>query len=468
MEAGKGNGQGITSAKTPSGEPDYSLRISIWDGACAVLHGVLTGGALVPAYALMLGANDFHLGLLAAFPALSSAGCLVSSRLIPRFGHRKLLTITSGVGGRLLCSLLCTLPFLPLLPGWRLTAFIGVIFLGSFLMNISGNSWTSWMTDLVPAERRGRYFSFRNAICGTVSMISLFGVGKLYDFLEPQVGLPMLFFMFYGISIIFAVLTGFLLRRQWEPPLQEEKPISLRETISIPWFNPDFRRLLLFASSFTMACSLSSPFFQPHMLKNLNMQMTWIAVYGLIFQITALCTLPFWGRLTDRIGNRPILIFTSVLLSCLLIPWLIVTPDRIWVLWLDASLSGICWPGFNLAAFNILLNTAPKQNRSSYLAMHSMMTGFLSFIGSVLGGLLAQALATFSWVVGAMHFNNFHLLFAITLLARFSSVPLAIRLKEEKSHSVSMMINYAASGFVGWMNATLQTGITVIRKITRK
>ncbi len=468
MADNQGNEHLAPGTRLPPGEPERSLRISIWDGACATLHGALSGGALIPAYALMLGAGNFHLGLLAALPALSTVSGIVSSQIVARVGNRKLLTIVTGPGGRLLLSTLFALPFLHLLPGWRLAVFMGTVFLSSLVVSMSGNPWTSWMTDLVPPERRGRYFSVRNAVAGGVSMVAVFGVGKLYDFLKPRVDSIQVFVPFYAGSIVFAIATAALLRRIWEPPLRDEPRIPIAKTISIPWVNPDFRRLLLFSAAFTVACSICSPFLQPHMLKNLHMSMTSISAYYMLFQGAALCTLPLWGRLADRLGNRPILIFTAAMLSFLLVPWLIAAPGRIWVLWIDAVVSGCCWPGFSLAAFNLMLGTAPRQNRSSFIAVHSITAGLSGFAGSLLGGFLAQRFETFSFSVGDMRLNNFHLLFFITMLARFSAVPLAIRLRERESKSVGMLVYQAANGFVGLMNATLQTGITIIRKIARK
>lgn len=452
----------------PSGEPDRSLRISIWDGVFSALHAAVTGGALVPAYALMLGANDFHLGLLAAMMSISTIGGVLSSRLVSSFGHRKQLTITTALAGRVLWALFCALPFIPVLPGIRLAIFIFIFFLSNFILSMSGNAWTSWMTDLVPQERRGRYFGIRNAFVGAVSMVSVFCVGKVYDALKPNIDPKFLYIPFFGIAAVFAVIgIIFFLRKQWEPPLKDEPFISLKETFRLPFTNRNFRRLLVFSALFGTACAFSSPFYQPHMLKNLHMPMTMIACYNLIFQAVSLLTLPLWGRLADRFGNRPVIVVTAFALSLCLIPWLIATPDRIWILWIDASISGICWPGFNLAAFNMLLNTAPQENRTSYFAIHSMTAGFCMCLGSLLGGMSAQYLSHISFTIGNMTCINFHIVFFVTLLGRFMIAPLAMRLHEDNHNTVGTLIDYTTNRIWGIVTDTLQAGVSVIRKITR-
>jgi len=48
----------------PPGEPDRSLRISVVEGNIESCSIAITNGALLTGFALMLGANAFHLGLM--------------------------------------------------------------------------------------------------------------------------------------------------------------------------------------------------------------------------------------------------------------------------------------------------------------------------------------------------------------------------------------------------------------------
>ena len=153
-------------------EPGRSLRISVIEGAFATVHIAITSGALVTGYALMLGASDFHLGLLAALNALSNLGAVFSSYLVGALGHRKKLVLWGATLGRIIWSVLCLLPFLGLLSGWKLLIFFLVAFAGNLSVNMANNAWLSWMTDLVPINRRGTYFGMRSTILGVVTMAS--------------------------------------------------------------------------------------------------------------------------------------------------------------------------------------------------------------------------------------------------------------------------------------------------------
>ncbi|HTY08776.1 MAG TPA: MFS transporter, partial [Candidatus Edwardsbacteria bacterium] len=373
-------------------EPRRSLRLSIVEGSFAAVHITLTGGALVTGYALMLGANDFHLGLLSALGALSTVGSLVSAQLVGLLGSRRWLTVLAATGGRALWALLCLLPFLRLLPGARLWLFFAVVFLANTLVNMANNAWTSWMTDLVPLERRGAYFGVRNTILGAVGMAANFGAGKLFDWFKAGGRQIQGYAWIFGAAALCAMIGGAILSRQHEPPLRGERQLSLRSLLAVPLANRDFRRLLWFFVLWSVATSLAGPFFGAHMIKNLKMPFSTIAVYSIVAGVLNLTLQPLWGKVIDRVGNRPVLAFNIMGIFMLPLFWLFATPANYFPIWCDAFLTGFFWPGFGLATFNLLLVTAPDENRTAYLAVQSVLTGLAVFLASLLGGWAANAL----------------------------------------------------------------------------
>jgi hypothetical protein len=56
----------------------------------------------------------------------------------------------------------------------RFALFVGAIFAGNALTQAGGAAWLSWMSDLIPIERRGRYFGIRNAVIGVIGMAAGF------------------------------------------------------------------------------------------------------------------------------------------------------------------------------------------------------------------------------------------------------------------------------------------------------
>lgn len=291
----------------PRGEPERSQRISILEGSLAQVHITITGGSLVTAYALMLGAGDFQLGLVSAFTALSTMGAILGAQWVGHLGRRKPLSVICSAGGRGLWALLCLIPFLPIPLGAQLAMMLGVVFVGNSLVNLSGTGWLSWMTDLVPLERRGRYFGRRNMVLGAVAMMTSFGAGHVLDRYVAREMRAQGLAVIFGFAAATALAAGAVLTRQWEPPLLGEQSRPLIETIRRPFTNRRFARLLTFAILWAMATGISSPFFGAHMIKNLHMSFSLIAVYSILAGILNLVSLPVWGKVIDRVGNRPVL-----------------------------------------------------------------------------------------------------------------------------------------------------------------
>lgn len=426
----------------PQGEPGRSRRISVVEGAFATVHGTITAGSLVTAYALWAGASDFHLGLVAALTAISAAGSVLGAHWVGRLGQRKTLTVATSVGGRALWGVLCLLPFLPLSPSARIAVFLVVVFLGTGLLNAGAIAWLSWMTDLVPMDRRGRFFGRRNALLGVVAMGTAWSAGKVYDGMVAAghrgEGLAVVF----GAAVACSTIAGLVLTRQWEPPLTGERPRPLLETFRRPLAERDFRRLLGFLVAWAAVTGVAGPFYGAHMIRNLRMPFSVIAVYSILAGIVSLLTQPLWGRVIDRAGNRPVLIFNLAGLCLLPAIWLLATPERWLPIWIDAVITGVFWPGMALATFNLLLATVPEEGRAACLGVHSLGVGLGAFMAGLLGGWIAEMLVGFHTRVFGIALVNFHLLFLLSAAARVALLPFAFGLREERAQSVVALLGF--------------------------
>ena len=143
----KSSSENIDSAPEtgPGAEGEHNLNnhlaIKKWlpyitlEASFATVFIVFTGGAFLTGLALMLGANDFEIGLLAAIPFLSQAAQLFSAYLIDRTGDRKPLVVWSLFIGRQACWILLAVFLLP--SSWRLEALVGVVILSNFATMIA-------------------------------------------------------------------------------------------------------------------------------------------------------------------------------------------------------------------------------------------------------------------------------------------------------------------------------------------
>lgn len=141
-------------------------------------------------------------------------------------------------------NLLARLLFLPavlaaFLPeGLRVPGLLLFAGLSQLLAAPVGVLWLSWMADLVPEERRGRYFGLRNALLGLVGTLGNLLGGLVADRLPPPSG--------YQVVLLLGVAAGLLsvllLRQQAEP--KEPRPSPMREVMAGAWRARPYRRYL--------------------------------------------------------------------------------------------------------------------------------------------------------------------------------------------------------------------------------
>jgi MFS family permease len=450
----------------PPGEPGRSLRYSVIEGSCYTLMASVSASAIVTAFAAKLGATDAQFSFLTAAGSIATMGSMIGAVVLGRVGSRKRV-VMGAIWNRTLWIALAAIPLLHLPAALGLKILMAVILLTSLIDNVVGNAWMSWMTDLVPAERRNRYFGLRNAICGTVGLVATWSVAQAFDYLkEPQrFGDLYVYAPFFAFAAFAGWMTSVFMRRKWEPPTDGERAVRLSELVRLPLSHPGYRRLLGFHFFWTLATAVSTPFWRPHMLNNLHMDMSTIAIYGILAGVTNLVTQPLWGHVIDRTGSRPVMIVCLVGISALPLFWLFARPDYLWMIWWDAVLTGILWPGFNLAGFNLQLQTAPREHRAVYLASLPVLVGITGFAANLFGGAMATAIGPWQGSLLGFPLVNYHAIFVLSAVGRLLCLPLASRLPAEKAVRVKVMLNLAADRLTDVLADGWHTGVALIRKI---
>lgn len=454
--------------RLPEGEPDHSLRMSICEGGAYTVMIAVTASAIRTFFATSLGATDADFSVITALATIGTLGAVAGAQLVGRIGSRR-RTIMTVIWNRLLWAVLAVIPFLVLPPRSGLYALMAVVLLTSFLDTMLGNAWMSWMMDLVPAETRSRYFGYRNAICGAISMAASWGVGLAFDFLRDphRLGESKVYAPLFLLAGFCGWITTVFMRRQWEPSAHGEKPLPLVAMLRLPFSLATFRRLIFFYLLWTIVTAVSTPFWQPHMIKNLHMDGRTIAIYSILAGLLNLATQPLWGRAIDRFGSKPVLAICISGISFLPLLWLCARPDLLWGIWIDATLTGIFWPGFNLATFNLHLQTAPRENRQAYLATITVVIGVTGFLANLLGGWIVVLFDGFHASLFGFPLVNYHIIFVLSAVGRFVLLPLARQLHEERSHPVSTVLAIAGQKVTTTMSEGIQFGVELIKRIAR-
>ena len=404
----------------------------------AELFGACTGGAVLTAWALYLGASPFMIGLLAALPFAAQILQVPAAWLTLTFGPKAVAMAAIGAS-RLLWLPMVALPFVGLSMGMALHVFVAVVALAAVFGVVGNNAWTAWIGDLVPAAIRGRFFSRRTVYISIASTIATLGAAEALDRLGPRGWQGPALGGLAAIACVAGVLSLYLLHRQHDPARARaaERP-DWRVLIAVARA-PQARPFLRYLLAWNSAVALSASFFSLHMLVNLQTGFALAALYGVGVATVRIVSAPFWGRAVDRLGARPVLVLCSFGIAAVPAIWLFVTPAFLWPLALEAALAGALWGGHGIAAMDLTVKLSPGPARPFYLAMFAAASGLGFAVAAALAGLVASHLPERFDLLGET-WTNLHVLFLLSALARVAAAVPALRIQEPGAQDVRTFV----------------------------
>jgi MFS family permease len=411
----------MTSTPNPKLSPHQiqrGLRLSIIEGSLSNIHISITAGAFLSGFALLLGASAFELGVIGALPFVSQLFQFVGAYLEERFGERRLLTVFSSGISRILWALIAILPFVGMPAPVRLALFLLVLVLSQALIGITANTWTSWMSDLVPPRQRGRYFGVRNTIASVTAIASTWGAGVALDWFRHTNQEREGYALIFGAAVIAAIAGVLVLWYQPEPPMQRRARVPIGALFSAPLRNRDFRALSLLATGWALATGLASPFFNAYGIETLKLSFTLLAQFAVATSAVSILTQPIIGRLQDRYGNKTVMIASMIGVVPLPWGWVLSTQVNQIPLWLTSIFAGVFWPGITQGLLNIVMDRAPAEGRAAFLAFYGAVTGIGTVAAGVLGGLLASVIGPLHVLLGPLSLTQYTLLFVASSLSR--------------------------------------------------
>ncbi|MFX1492052.1 MAG: MFS transporter, partial [Promethearchaeota archaeon] len=178
------------------------LRSFMNDALATQMMNTLTTSTFIVAFALILGASNFIIGLVAAIPLLAQLVQIPAIQLVETYRVRRAIYVYAATTSRVFLLGLVLIPFLAPFSS-ILIVLILILLLRAVFASISTCSWNSWMHDIVPQENLGDFFSKRMTIATILAIPLGLTTGFFIDylnFMSPDIVL-------FGFSIIF--LLGF-------------------------------------------------------------------------------------------------------------------------------------------------------------------------------------------------------------------------------------------------------------------
>lgn len=429
-----------------------SLKASTLDGAFSSAFESIVKGVLISNFLLGLGAGALEVGLLTSIPMiahlLQPLGAYFSERATSRhlyclwiFGIARLLWLLPAAGifcfshGRLTAHELTLLTMV-------------VLAVSTVLEAIGCAAWMCWMAVLVPVKLRGRYFSLRRSLSSLSALLTIPAGGWLVSsWMGSEIegyGVVLLIAVFLGL-----VSLGFQFQMSDVNPQQADAPSVVAakgESPSADCSSPEssacqrgeragdrnFLTLLIFLGLWSFGVNLSAPFFNFYLLDTLHLNVQWVTLYSGLIYGAFFVTIMLWGRLADRVGNRPILLVNCGLAAALPLLWLYTNSGIVsicLVLPLLHLMQGSAFAALDLCLANIQMELAPLDRQSSYFAIAAAVMGIAGAVGATSGSFLAAS-STF----------GLPFLFALSALVRLLGITPLVFVREARAQPVRLLI----------------------------
>jgi MFS family permease len=342
-------------------------------------------------YALALGANDFQIGLLSTIPMLCVIVQLLAAVFVERGVSRRALTVWSALGNVSGWALIILIPYATAGASRdvKLGLLVGVVALVTLFAYISGNARGSWVGDLIPENFRGTFFGRIMMFAGIIGTLFALIEGRVLDHIQHAgIGAFSLLFTF---GILIGLVNTLLFLPQADVTLARKTTARgeflgyVRETFR----NKPFMVVMLYALLWSLQ-SIAGPFYTTYQLRDLHMSFLGIGIVGAMGTLTLLLSSPFWGRIVDRYGCRPVLVVCSFALAPFPLSWLLIhnAHDVYTIIAPINLLGGFLSAGISVALSTLIYKVTPSIGRSVQFAVYSIIVTLAAAPMPALGGLL--------------------------------------------------------------------------------
>ena len=374
------------------------LRYSIIEGVFAHTFANFTGTIFLPAFALLLGAGSFEIGLLAAIPFLATLAQFPGAALVEYIGNPRRVSILFAFSARILWLPIVILVFIfhDTDPSLLLMMFLILFILYHTLGSMSGVAWLSWMAGLVPEEIRGRFFGLRNSVMGLVTIVITLIGGRFLDWYGSNMkdSSPIgAFEILFSLALICGLISVVFLMRKPNVPAVIQPTFRISGKFYEILGHINFRKILRFALFWSFSVNFASPFFIVYMLQDLHLSYTFIGFMAVLSAVADLIGMGFWGHFSDQHGNRPVVILCAAGAAISPALWYFTSGQGWFILPLIAILhmaGGFFFAGYNLCAVNLVFRMVPRGNNALFFAMWSAVNGIAAASGALTGGWFSQ------------------------------------------------------------------------------
>lgn len=310
------------------------------------------------------------------------------------------------------------------------------VFVASLLNAVLSVVWNGWMHDLVPIRLRGRYFSQRNRVCQGSTLVFVLATGLALTWGDFSAR------TFQAIIATACLCRVASLYYFWQMP--GGRPTSRSPAVKTPLsvqvrVLAGSRSLLLFiafGAVWSFAANCFGPFYHVFLFEQLDFSGTQIGLLATLAAFGGMISLPVWGGLFDRYGNKACMAVALGLWQAQNYLWCIITPTNSAILYGMWFWGGALSAGFVLGQFTLLLKLIPPTARNLAIGLNLAVTSVVAAISPILGG------RVLGWLLHQGHapLDVYHAVFLVQPTVAVLGCILLLRIKEPAASRLATVV----------------------------
>jgi len=316
---------------------------------------------------------------------------------------------------------------------WLLAWFL----VSSIFAAVNGVAWNSWTQEWVPSRLRGKFFGRRNRLVQFSALTILLVAGWVLG--RWHYAIPSLQAIIAGIALM-RVISLRCMRINPTPirgrgPADELK-LPLRAKLAVLLRSRSFLLFVAFGCVWSFAANCFGPFYQVFMFNQMRMSAFQVGLTATLAQLGGALSLPVWGQLLDRYGNKPVMMVSLVFWQLSNFFWCFLVPaDQgvLYVLWLWAGATGA---GFVLGQFTILLRLIPLEAKNLAIGFNLAVTSVFAAAAPIAGGYVLE------WILArtSSDFAVYHGCFLVQPALALAGAFFLLRVREPAASPLSVVV----------------------------
>ncbi len=381
------------SERLPAAEIRRAMRLANANAGLWATGNGLISSTLVLYLASAWGAFGLAMSFILAAPRFAGLLRLAVPAMMASFRNRKVICVWAFFASSLVIWVIPAAAILNerIPQQTALATLVAAWCLYHVLEYIAGVALWSWLGDVTPRPIRGRLLGERERwlVAGRVIGLAIsVTIALFWGRLAPDAPRWQPLAVSAVAGAVFMALAvvplGFM-------PAVRHAPSAVP---SAPWrtlwhavVDPAYRRLLIFNCLFSAVNGLAATAQEMFPMRVLGISYGGMQSLRGLTRVGQFMIAPWVGGLTDRWGNRPVMIVGQLIVATGSLFYLAAIPARWWPV-IGAFIVWIAYVALNVGLDNIKLKLAPQENNAPYLAVYQAISDVMNGLTIIAGGWL--------------------------------------------------------------------------------